>query len=312
MAKFVDYFDPSKPGSFSGLHSFQKTVKKPQDWLKTQDVYTLHKPVRKKFKRRKILVPGPKFQIQSDLIDFSSLKKYNDGNKYILVAIDVFSKVAYIAYLKTKSGKDVIAAFKTILPKIGHFQKLQTDQGTEFLNQHFQNWLKEQNIKHFYTHNLETKASVAERFIRTLKEKLWRFFTYTNSRRYVEVLPTLVEAYNNSYHRSIKRSPNSVNSKNQELVWQSLYGEARPASPKMKVNDIVRLSMTRMQFRKGYLPGWTVELFQIAEAFSGDPPFYKIKDLRGEVLEGTFYQEELQKVYKNDDVFQIERIMNIW
>ena len=226
-----------------------------------------------------------------------------------MVVIDVFSKVGYTAFLKSKSSKDVIEAFEQILPQIGRFQKLQTNMGKEFLNKPFQNWLKEQNIDHFHTYNFETKASVAERFIRTLKEKLWRFFTYTNSRRYVEVLPMLVEGYNNSYHSSIKRSPNSVNSKNQEQVWHSLFGEVKQIVPKLKEGDTVRLSAARVRFQKSYLPGWTEELFQIAKVFNGDPPYYKVKDFNGEILEGSFYEEELQKVYKNDDVFRIEHII---
>ena len=74
-------------------------------------------------------------------------------------------------------------------------------------------------------------------------------------------------------------------------------------------DDEVRLSMTRMRFRKGYLPGWTDELFQVAQVFRDNPPYYKIKDLQDEWLEGTFYEEELQKIYKKDDVFRIERIL---
>ena len=136
-----------------------------------------------------------------------------------------------------------------------------------------------------------------------------RYFTYTNTRRYVEVLPALVESYNNTYHRTIGRAPNSVNAENQEAVWLTLYAYPELRKPKLKVGDQVRLSMTRMRFRKGYLPGWTDELFQVAQVFRDNPPYYKIKDLQGEWLEGTFYEEELQKIYKKDDVFRLERIL---
>ena len=156
--------------------------------------------------------------MQADLIDFSLLKSYNDHYKCILVVIDVFSKKAFTAYLKNKTSLDMIQAFEQLMPEIGKFQKLQTDMGREFLNRPFQTWLKQHHVEHFYTQNFDTKASIAERFIRTLKEKLWRYFTYTNNRRYVEVLPALVESYNNTYHRSIRRAPNSVNSENQETV----------------------------------------------------------------------------------------------
>ena len=193
--------------------------------------------------------------------------------------------------------------------EIGKFSKLQTDMRREFLNRPFQSWLKQRHIDHFHLQNFDTKASIAERFIRMLKERLWRYFTYTNSRRYVEVLPALVESYNNTHHRSIGRAPNSVNAENQESVWLTLYADPKLRKPKLKVGDQVRLSISRMHFRKGYLPGWTEELFQVARVFRDNPPYYKIRDLGGEWLEGTFYKEELQKIYKKDDVFRIERIL---
>ena len=122
------------------------------------------------------------------------------------------------------------------------------------------------------------------------------------------MLFALVESYNNTYHRSIRRAPNSVNSENQETVWFTLYANPALRKPKLKVGDQVRLSMTRMRFRKGYLPGWMDELFQVAQVFRDNPPYYKIKDLQGECLERTFYKEELQKS-KKDDVFRIKRIL---
>ena len=115
--------------------------------------------------------------MQADLIDFSLLKLYNDRYKCILVVIDVFSKKAFTAYLKTKSSSDMIQAFEQLMPEISKFQKLQTDMGRKFLNRLFQTWLKQHHVEHFYTQNFDTKASIAERFIRTLNKKLWRYFT---------------------------------------------------------------------------------------------------------------------------------------
>ena len=107
-------------------------------------------------------------------------------------------------------------------------------------------------MEHFHTQNFDTKATIAERFIRTLREKQWRYFTYTNSQRYMEALPALVESYNNTYYRSILRAPNSINAENQETVWLTLYADPELKKPKLKVGDQVILSMTRMRFRKGY------------------------------------------------------------
>ena len=311
MEGFLSYYNEKKPGAFSGATAFQKATQNPKakKWLLTQDAYTLHKPVRRRFPRRKIIVAGPKQQFQADLIDFSRLQKYNDGFKFILVVIDVFSKYAYVECLKNKSSKSVIAAFSKILKRSGRFSTLQTDLGTEFTNKAFQSWLKDHNIHFFHTHNYEIKASIAERFIRTIKEKLWRYFTYENKRKYTHVIQKLVHAYNHTYHRSIQRSPADVNPSNQESVWLTLYGDLRSKKPKLKVGTRVRISMIRRRFEKSHYQGWTEEEFEVAEAFTDDPPYYKIKDLRGETLEGTFYEHELQKVVKNDNVYKIESIL---
>ena len=309
MGKYLKYYDPEKVGAFSGIHSFKKVSKNPEAWLRSQDTYILHAPVRRNFPRQKTIAPGPNFQMQADLIDFSALRSFNDGFKFILVVIDVFSKVAAVAFLKNKSSSEMVTAFQSVLPKMGHFSKLQTDAGKEFLNKPFQSWLKKQNISHFYTLNYEIKAAIVERLIRTLKARLWRFFTHTNTRRYVETLPLIVSAYNNSFHSSIKRSPNSVNRQNTEEVWQNLYGNQPEKKAKFQLHDFVRLSMNKMKFRKGYLPTWTEELFQIAKVIHGSPVLYKIKDLGGEMLQGRFYEQELQKINKTDNLFRIESIL---
>ena len=215
------------------------------------------------------------------------------------MVIDVFSKKAFTAYLKSKSSSDMIEAFKRVIPEIGKFSKLQTDMGREFLNHPFQSWMKQRHIDHFYLQNFDTNASIAKHFILTLKERLCRYFTYTNSRRYVEVLAVLVESYNNT-HRTCSEFSQC---RKQESVWLTLYADPELRKPKLKVGDQVQLSMSQMRFCKGYLPGWTDKLFQVARVFRDNPPYYKIKDLRGEWLEGTFYEEELQKIYKKDDVF---------
>ena len=123
------------------------------------------------------------------------------------------------------------------------------------------------------------------------------------------MIQKLVHAYNHTFHRSIQRSPAEVNPSNQEMVWLTLYGSLQPKTLKLKVGDRVRISMMRRRFEKSYYQGWTEEEFEIAEAFTDDPPSYKIKDLMGTVLEGTFYEQEVQKVVKNDNIYKIESIL---
>ena len=188
---------------------------------------------------------------------------------------------------------------------------LQTDKGSEFTNKVLQRWLSSRNIHFFTTHNEETKASIVERFNRTIKTRMLRYFTSKNTKKYIDVLKDLVHSYNHSYHRSIKRTPISVGYENQEKVWLTLYADSsRIEAPKLSVGDYVRISKTRGNFQKGYCPNWSEELFIIKEALQGKPPYYKLKDLDGENIEGTFYSQELQKVIKDNDVYKVENVLS--
>ena len=176
------YFDPKRVGSYGGVGA---------EWLSEQDAYTLHKPARRHFKRRRVIVGGIHQQCHADLVDLTKVKKDNDGMTFLLTVIDVFSKVAWCVPMKNKSAASLVAALDTTFSK-GWPQTLQTDQGLEFLNKSVQALLKKHGIHHFSTHNAETKASVVERFNRTLKTRMWRYFTKHQTWRYIDVLQDLV------------------------------------------------------------------------------------------------------------------------
>ena len=137
-------------------------------------------------------------------------------------------------------------------------------------------------MHHFATHNEETKASIVERFNRTLKTRMWRYFTKNQSVRYVDVLQAFMRSYNDTYHRSIGMSPSEVNSTNQETVWQRMYGHESVGTPKFRVGDRVRISKAKRHFEKGYMANWTEELFTIVDAHRSDPPVYRLIDWHGE------------------------------
>lgn len=281
-----------------------------RNWLKEQDTYTLHKPIQRKFKREGTRVTDIDEQWQLDLADVSPLKKENDGNTFLLCAIDVLSKYAWVVPLKQKTGKEMIRGLKEIIKLDGRQPvRIQSDQGKEFTNKEFLGAFK--HIHFFTTRNAETKASIVERFQRTLKARMWRYFTKNKTRRYVDILPDLVYAYNHSYHRSIKRTPAEVNPSNVLEVWKTLYQKkTNLISPKFKEGDRVRISKAKRTFEKGYLPNWTRELFTISHLVKGSSPYrYKVEDYNGEELEGTFYESELQKVIKRDDVYEVEEIL---
>ncbi|KAK3728361.1 hypothetical protein QZH41_011396 [Actinostola sp. cb2023] len=190
---------------------------------------------------------------------------------------------------------------------------LQTDQGTGFLNRHVQSFLKSLGIRHFVTYS-DPKAQIVERFHRTTKNRLWRYFTAQNTHTYVDVLPEFVNGYNRAYHRSIRRSPDSVTHENAQEVWHMLYDDDAKPTPRrrfrFRVGDQVRMSKLARAFKKGYLPNWTEEVFVIASQMRGTPPRYKLNEWDGVPIEGSFYEHELQRVtVRPEDSVRVEAIV---
>jgi hypothetical protein len=166
-------------------------------------------------------------------------------------------------------------------------------------------------VGHYYV-NSELKASVVERFNRTIKEKIYRFFTFKNTYNYISILDDLVLSYNNSFHRSIQTSPNKVNKKNEKKIHRLLYGTMNSKKPtfKFKKGEQVRISINKSIFEKGYTAKWTEEIFRIKHLIPREPIVYKIEDLNGEELKGFFYEQELQKVFKDEnEAFVIDKIL---
>ncbi len=187
---------------------------------------------------------------------------------------------------------------------------LQTDKGTEFLNGTFQKLLKDRQIRHYTTENDDIKASVVERFNRTLKGVMWRYLTRTSTGRYIDVLPQLVSSYNDTYHRSIKMAPSEVNAQNENVVRRRLYPLTDVAIKwRYNVGQTVRIKQTRRVFKKGYEPSWTEEIFTIAALHPSDPPTYILKDLTDEIIKGKFYEQEIQPITKTDDTYIVERVL---
>ena len=195
------YFDPKRVGSYGGVDALRRITRVPRkivaEWLSEHDAYTLHKPARRHFKRRPVIVGGMRQQWQADLVDLTKLKNDNDGMTFLLTVIDVFSKVAWCVPMKNKSAASLVKALQTTFVNDWP-QTLQTDQRVEFLNKSVQALLQSYGIHHFSTHNAETKASIVEQFNRTLKTRMWRYFTKHQTWRYIDILQDLVRSYNNT------------------------------------------------------------------------------------------------------------------
>ena len=233
-----------------------------------------------------------------------AFSKYNQGYTFLLLVIDIFSKYGWVIPLKNKKGEAVAEALKTIF-KERKPEKMWVDKGREFYNKDV-----EALIELYSTEN-EEKSSVVERWIRTMKEKMWKYFTDNNTNVYINILPNLVRDYNNSKHSSIKMSPVEASKKKNELtVWRNLYPDRlkiHDINPKFSVGDKVRISKKKKTFEKGYTTRWTEEIFTITKIKHTSPVTYKIADLNGEEIDGTFYEPELQKT--SQQLFRIEKVI---
>jgi len=274
-----------------------------------QVVKELHRPARLRFKRRRFIQRGLDDTFASDLAQLDQYTRENRGFKYILVVIDCFSKFLWTKPLKSKTGLEITKAMIAIFKQSKRIPKnLVTDNGKEYYNSSFQNLMKQHSINHYSTFSI-LKASIAERVIRTIKEKLFRLFTLNGNHKWVDLLDQVTNTYNNTKHRTIGMRPKDVNKSNEQDILKSVYAHLKiVGSQKFKVGDIVRISKAKHVFQKGYTPNWTTELFKISKVKITNPTTYLLEDMQGHPISGGFYEAELQQT-KQSDVFLIERIL---
>ena len=299
----------------------RKTVLK---WLQAQPTYTLHAPARKQgYPTRRYIVHTVDEQWQADLADMVALSKYNKGYRYILTVIDLFSRYAWARPLRSKQGAAVAAAFKDIFRRDRRIPKrVQTDQGREFENSHVRSLFRRRNIELFSIKSAY-KAAVVERFNRTLKDRLWRYFTANITLTWARngALSDAVYAYNRSVHRTLKRRPidiasGAVSVDTARDDQANNNNNNRSGSGKryydIHVGDTVRLSKVKGVFARGYLPQWTEEYFRVASIDQRHiPTTYQLRDSAGELVEGSFYRQEIQPIVvrEDEDEFMVERVV---
>jgi len=317
------YYDPSNAASFSSAKALFEAVKSKgislsdvKKWLSTQATYTLHKPRRKTFMRNPVVVSNIDQQWQADLVDMQKLSVHNQGFKYLVTVIDIFSKYAFVFPVKSKSADELVSVFEKIF-KTRQPNVLQTDQGLEFDNSKLKALLKKRRIQYFTTRNTETKCVIVERFNRTLRSRMFKYFTANGTRKYTKVLPDLVKAYNNSIHRSTGMRPSDIRDEHRKIIFKKLYGFASEREmllaqahkkSNLKVGEQVRIQYQNEPFQKGYYPQWTDEVFSINNvAKDNKKPQYKLKDYHGEEIEGRFYPEEVQKV--SEVKYRVEKVV---
>ena len=271
----------------------------------------LNKPTINKFERQKIYIVNHINEIHStDLVDMSQYSKINKGYKYIFTNIDVFSKIAYGFPLKSKKIQDVKPCFEKIF-KNNKPKFIWSDKEPAFLSKEMQQFFKDNNVKIYHT-NSHLKAVVIERFNRSLRELMMKEFVKNNNTVWYNILPKLIKIYNNRYHSTIKMKPTEVNKSNEKYIKENIYAYNKTSKiPKFKINDLVRISLKRRDiFDKpsGNIK-WSEELFKIHSINKSNVITYKIKDLNDEIIEGIFYEKELQKSKNISGVYVIEKII---
>lgn len=270
------------------------------DYLKSQDSHTLHYPVRKNFRRNRVVVTAPDEQWGADLTDFQSIASENRGYAWILCVCDAFSKFGFVRCLKNKTAACVLEGLKDIFASTERRPtQVLVDNGSEFLR--WPAYLKGLNIQFITVNNPDIKVSYCEKYQLTLKRTLFKAFTHRQSYNYVDgLLDDIVHAYNNTYHRSIKMAPNEVTEERVLECYRNLYGMPfleKPVKPRLRVGATVRITREMGPFEKSVYGGWSEELYEVTQVVPHTIPVYRLKLLTsGEPITGTFYAYEVQEV----------------
>jgi hypothetical protein len=300
------YFTPAKAGSFGSLEGLARASKINRNvvkhFLARSKTYSLHKPVRLRFKRNKMTALALHETHQIDLIDLSKYRKSNDNKRFVLCVIDILSRYLWAQPIHSKRPKDVIDGFKTIIKrgKYTYPATYASDAGTEFKNKYFYNFIAKFNARHYILYG-DNKAAIVERVQRTILTRLMKYLHHNKTYRYIEALQDLVTAYNNSYHRTIRMTPSQANNKRNESKLIEMQNDSESKlKAKLKVGDLVRLAIKKELFTKGYKQTYTDEIFKIVKVNTWQyKPMYHVADMNDEIIKGRFYEDQLQKVVSN-------------
>ena len=270
----------------------------------------LNKGVINKFERKKVIVNHIDHIHSSDLVDIVKYSKVNRGYKYIFTNIDIFSKYAWAFPIKSKKISDIKLCFEKIF-KERKPKYIWSDQESSFFSKEMLKFFEDNNVKIYHTHS-NLKAVIIERFNRSLRELMMKSFVKNNNTVWYNILPKLIKTYNNRFHNTIKMKPIDVNKTNEKHIKNTIYNyDITNKKPKFKINDLVRISLKRRElFDKatGNIK-WSEELFKIYKINKSNVISYKIKDMNNKIIQGIFYEKELQKTRNTRDEYIIEKIL---
>lgn len=317
------YFDPEKPGSYGSVNKLYRAVRKEgkyvlgkskiKKWLESQEAFGLHRQINRTFPRRKMIIPSLNYFWEADTAVMTSYDEENDNYRYFLLVVNAFSKYVWTIPLKSTKGIEMVSGLSSVLDGNSIPWHLRTDRGSEFKNKEVGRLLKKMGVKHFFSSN-EKKSCFAERAIKTIKSKLSRYMTRHQTHRWIDVLKSVTDSYNGTYHRTIKMSPKSVTKKDEIRLWKMQYhtnsGKPTPAF-KFNIGDHVRISHLRKPFHREYDERWTMEYFVVDSRYIKQGMVnYTLKDTLNEEVLGSFYQPELSRVQVTDDmIYRVDKVL---
>jgi len=322
------YSDIKNPGSLGGIERLYKATKindpsvkrlDVENYLKGKHSYTLHKVTKKKFPRRQYITPFPGHTVSCDVAYFQEYKLSNNDIGHLLVFIDIFSRYLTVFPLKSLKAVHVSPVLETFFKNTVHrYKKIFTDEGQEFLSKQAFKIYDKYNIHWYTTYNKETKASLCERAIQTLKKKLAKYITEFDNEHYLDVLDSIVETYNHTPHRGLMyKKPVDVHLIHDpkkamsfaQRVYKSRTKKIKSVGGNLPCGQSVRLksvAATQNKFHKHFFVQNTEEIFIIDSVNRSHVPVtYSIKDLDGNIVKGNFYREELIPVI-NKELYGIQ------
>lgn len=322
-----NYHTPGHPTAFAGVdkvvqyydgRASREVVLRA---LESSDTYTRHREYKQPKYYNPYYVYKQREQVQADLIDVRELAAQNDGVKYLLLMIDLFSRRVWMRPLKNKSATATRDAIRAWLNSLDgrKCQIFATDYGTEFRNVHVRDLLRQHDVVQQFKSGT-SKASYAERANKTMQVLLYKYLTNSQSFRYIDKLDSIVNTYNNRPHRSLDNvTPHEADKpRNQQWisgVLRRLHEERRAKAlkrPKFKVGDTVRIKILAKKISgdsRAYVPQFKGEYFTVVGIKTNMMvPMYKIKSQdTNEIIRDSFYGEELQRV--RGDIYKVEKII---
>ena len=291
---------------YTNIKSVPNYSAKIKEFLQKYDLHSRNKRIVKRiFPRRRVVARFKDDLWQADLIDYQKLVYFNSGYKYILLVIDVFSKVVYIEPLKKKTGDLTAEAMSRIIEKNdGPPVMLVTDRGTEFFNSYFRDVMISQNINHFGTPTKTPwKTSVAERANRTIKTRIERAMQQSKSKNWLNICQQIVDSYNKTPHSSHGLAPLDVTDENRATVYKKLYPNSlMSVECRLKVGDKVRHILDKKRDEKGYTPNWSEDIYTITNVRQSHTVcWFTLADSSGEIIPGIWYFYQLNLVASHDN-----------